>query len=193
MPGEPERDLVGFEELVHRHVDMVFHVACTWANNPEEAEELTQIAFIKAWRAFDRFRVGTNFKAWILKILRNVFLDRKRAARTAARTVSLDQLSPGTEPEEPVREPQAIDLESKEIFYDVFGDEIAGFVRGIPAEFQLAVLLCDVEGLNYREIAEVLDFPIGTVRSRIHRGRALLADQVREYAKQVGYLRERKA
>lgn len=189
MRGCRERDLF-FEDLVGRHVDMVFGVAIGWCKDREEAEDLTQVAFIKAYHAFDRFEAGTNFKAWILKILRNAFLDSIRSNASGPEIVALHRLRPDEEPEEPAAPPRAVDLENKEVFYDLFGDEISRLMHKLPREFQLAVVLCDVEGLTYQEIAEVLDCPAGTVRSRIHRGRAMLQDLLRDYAKKIGYLRE---
>ena len=192
MPGQRERDLLLFEDLMTRHVDIVFHVAHGWTGDSGEAEDLVQVAFIKSWRAFGRFEAGTNFKAWILKILRNSFVDSRRGPRARRETVSLDRLSSRLEPSEPVPPPQAIDLETKEIFYDVFSHDIARLLRQVPRELQLPVLLFEVEGLRYREVADVLDLPLGTVRSRIHRGRSLFAELLKDYARDVGYLREQK-
>ncbi len=182
--------LLLFEQLMARHIDIVFHVARSWSGNSEEAEDLTQIAFMKAFKAFHRFRAGTNFKAWILNILRNSFIDLKRKQKRKPATVSLAALSPNQEPAAGTEPLEAVDLSSREVFYDLFGDEVARLLRQIPEEFRLAVLLSDVEGLSYQEIAEVLDCPIGTVRSRIHRGRALLHKRLKGYAAKVGYLRE---
>lgn len=191
MSDHRERELF-FEDLVVRHVDMVFNVASAWCRDSEEAKDLTQVAFIKAYRAFDRFETGTNFKAWILKILRNTFLDSLRSNASGPEVISLHLLHSDVEPQQPAPPPTAVDLENKEVFYDLFGDEIARLMRKLPREFQLAVLLCDVEGLTYQEIAEALDWPVGTVRSRIHRGRASLQDLLRNYAQKIGYLREGK-
>ncbi len=190
-PDRGERDSL-FEDLVVRHVDVVFQVAAAWCKDREEAEDLTQVAFGKAYRAFDRFEAGTNFKAWILKILHNAFLDSMRSIASRPEIVPLHLLRPGEEPEELVPPPRAVDLENKKVFYDLFGDEITRLMHQLPKEFQLAVVLCDVEGLSYQEIAEVLDCPVGTVRSRIHRGRAVLQDLLRDYAQKTGYLREAK-
>lgn len=192
MPGDRGRDLLLFEDLVGRHVDLVYHVALSWTGDPGEAEDVTQVACIKAWRAFDRFEAGTNFKAWILKILRNAFIDARRAAGRRPESCSLDDLA-GEEPAAAAPPPRVIDIDTKEVFYDLFGDEIARLLRRLPPEFEVAVLLCDVEDLSYAEIAEVLEVPIGTVRSRIHRGRAMLSDLLRDYARGLGYLQERQA
>ncbi len=182
--------LLLFEQLMERHMDIVFHVARAWSGDSQEAEDLTQIAFLKAFKAFHRFQIGTNFKAWILGILRNSFIDAKRKQKRRPGTVSLQALSPLQEPEASAVPIEAVNLESREVFYDLFGDEVARLLRQIPDDFRMAVLLSDVEGLSYQEIAEVLDCPIGTVRSRIHRGRALLQKRLRDYARKAGYLRE---
>lgn len=174
-----------------RNLDLVHHVARAWSGVPEEADELTQVAFIKAWRSFGAFRAGTNFKAWILRILRNTFIDQERAKNRKPATVSLDRLESDREPAETIPPPRAIDLSTREIFYDVFGDEVARLLKALPTEHQIPVILCDVEGLSYQEIAEVLGVPLGTVRSRIHRGRARLSELMRDYADKVGYLRDR--
>lgn len=184
------RDSLIFEELVARHTDLVFHVALSWCGDAQEAEDLTQTAFLKAFRAFHRFQVGTNFKAWILGILRNAFIDSRRSSKRKPATVSYQALTASQEPEAAEPSVETVDLENKEIFYDLFGDEVARLLRRLPTEFRLAVLLSDVEGLSYQEIAEVLDCPVGTVRSRIHRGRVLLQESLREYARGVGYLKE---
>lgn len=184
------RDLL-FEGLVERHIDLVFRVAMAWCRSAAEAEDLTQTAFLKAYRAFDRFAPGTNFKAWVLRILRNAYVDTLRVSSAAPVTHSLQRAEAAEHLEAPVPAPVAIDFENKEIFYEVFGDEIARLLRELPSDHQLAVLLFDVEGLSYAEIADVLGCPVGTVRSRIHRGRARLGVLLRSYAAQVGYLRER--
>jgi RNA polymerase sigma-70 factor (ECF subfamily) len=188
MPGSRRREALLFEELVARHLDLAYHVACTWTTSLTEAEDLVQDAVLKAWRAFARFRAGTNFKAWLLSIMRNAFLDRCREAARPA-PASLAEISSGAEPSDPVPSPRAVDLENREVFYDVFGDQVADLLRRMPSEYQVPVLLCDVEGLSYAEIAAALGLRPGTVRSRIHRGRALLAERLRDYARSLGYLK----
>lgn len=189
MPTERGEELL-FEELMQRHVDVVFHVARSFTGDEREAEALTQTTFVKAYRAFSRFRVGTNFKAWVLAILRNAYLDERRRRAREPRSVPLERLPREAEPEASPPQPGAIDIESREIFYDVFGDEVARLLRGLPEVYQLPVLLVDVEGLSYEEVAEVLGCPKGTVRSRLHRGRALLEGALAGYARKLGYLRE---
>lgn len=170
-------------------MDLVFRIARAWTGNAVEAEDLTQAAFFKAWRAYGSFEPGSSFKAWILMILRNTFLDTRRAMGRRPRPVMIEDLDARDEPQAQVPPPRAIDLDSREIFYDVFGDEITKLMKAIPEEYQVAVLLHDVEEMRYHEIAEALGLPIGTVRSRIHRGRALLADSLAGYAGRIGCLR----
>jgi RNA polymerase sigma-70 factor (ECF subfamily) len=191
LPGAREREVLLFEDLVARHVDLAHHVALAWTRDAAAADDLTQEAFMKAWRAFGSFRAGTNFKAWILAILRNAFLDRQRALAARPDRVPMGAITTAEEPEAPIPAPRAIDIENREIFYDVFGDQVARLLHRMPSEYQVAVLLCDVEGMTYPEIAGALGVPVGTVRSRIHRGRALLSEHLRDYARQVGYLKER--
>jgi len=189
--SQRDRDLL-FEELVERHIDLVFHVARSWCRDATLAEDLTQTAFLNAYRAFDRFVPGTNFKAWVLRILRNAHLD---TLRVSSRSPAMQSLASGQEegmPEVAAPVPAAIDLQSKEIYYEVFGDEVARLLRELPAEYRLAVILCDVEGLTYAEIADVIGCAVGTVRSRIHRGRARLGRLLRRHAARVGYLEERR-
>ncbi|MCR4317577.1 MAG: sigma-70 family RNA polymerase sigma factor [Planctomycetes bacterium] len=192
MQGEAQHTLLLYEDLVQKHVDLVFHVAKGFCRDAHLAEELTQITFMKAWKSFSKFEQGTNFKAWILKILRNVFLDNQRAS-TGKRSIKFSHAHiEGFDPEAKPEPPRAIDLDSREIFYDLFGDEVARFLHQMPEEFRVAVLLADVEGLDYEEIADVLDIPRGTVGSRVHRGRAILSKSLRSYAEKLGYLKERK-
>lgn len=187
MPSGHDRVAESFEQLVTRHLDLVYHVALAWVRDPGEAADVTQMACIKAWQGFAGFRSGTNFKAWILTILRHAIVDRQRAAARAPGQVPLDRLGPGDEPAAPEAGGAAVDVERLAIAPDAFGDEIAAMLDALPREQQLAVLLCDVEGLSYQDVAEALGVPIGTARSRIHRGRARLAAGLRDYAQRLGY------
>lgn len=189
MSTERDRELL-FEELMSRHIDVAFHLARIWCGDPDEAEDLTQIAFIKAFRAFDRFTPGTNFKAWLLRILRNAFLDRQRAKKRRPDSYPLHLVPRDHEPQSTTPDPVAVDLENKEVFYDQFGDELARVLRQLREEHQIALLLFDVEGLSYRDIAEVLGCPLGTVRTWIHRGRVQLQKLMADHARELGYLRE---
>lgn len=103
--------------------------------------------------------------------------------------LSLDSLQVDKEAPDPPP-PQIVNFENKEIFYDLFGVELVRLLKKLPVELQVAILLCDVEGLTYQEIADVLSCPVGTIRSRIHRGRSRLQTLLRAYAGEIGYLKE---
>lgn len=178
-----------FEELIKRHIDMAYHIAQVWCGDSSLAEDLVQTASIKAFRAFDRFEPGTNFKAWFLVILRRCFLDWTRSKQGKPAMLSLDSLQVDKEAPDPPP-PQIVNFENKEIFYDLFGVELVRLLKKLPVELQVAILLCDVEGLTYQEIADVLSCPVGTIRSRIHRGRSRLQTLLRAYAGEIGYLKE---
>lgn len=176
----------GFEELMNDHLSLVHHVALAWTRDPAEAEELTQRAFVRAFKIFDRFEPGTHFKAWVLRILRYAYLDwrRRRGRRTA---LSLEDLGPTAEPAAADASPApVVDLSSHAIDYDQFGDEIARSLRGLPESQRLVLLLADVEGLRYREIADSLGIPIGTVRSSLHRARERLHRELADHARRSG-------
>ena len=185
MPKTNDRAV--FEEVAMPYMEDVYRFALSLARNQAQAEDLVQETFLSAFRAFDRFRPGSNCKAWLFRICKNAFIDRfrEKARRPIHQTVVGDLPS-----HDKARSIQAFEergIESEEIFLDLFGDEINEHLHEMPEEFRRAVILCDVEGLRYDEIAEILEVPIGTVRSRISRGRAFLRDRLSEYARDLGY------
>ena len=163
-----------FAELLRTYGDMAYRMALHLTGGREdEARDLVQDGFIRIWRYWS-FQKPDHFKSWMYRILHNLFLDnRRRAGRRP--TVSLDDPAPHHEDlswEDRFAEarPQPLGiLETKELQH-----EVAGALRRLPAEFRIPVMLCDMEGLSYDEIARVVSCPVGTVRSRIHRGRLQL-------------------
>ena len=186
-----ERDLL-FEAAALVHLPAVYRVAGILAGSGSEAEDLAQETFLRAYEKFGSFRQGTNCRAWLLTILRHLVVDRLRAAGR----------QPGPLPPEDVlvddsgREPADVEppeIENEETFFDLFGDEVNRMLREIPREWRVALVLCDVEGHSYQDIASILGCPVGTVRSRIHRARARLRERLRAYARSLGYLKEPRA
>ena len=167
-----------FEELALPLMPSLYNVAHWLTADSLEAEDLVQETFLKALRGFNGFEPGTNFRAWIFRILRNTYLTSK-SGLAARRTVALEDEwqkwdSPGAE-----QHPEAIiDRETPEMNLLRLADQAAvqAAMEKLPPLLLEAMLLCDVEEMKYREIAEVLDVPIGTVMSRIARGRAALRD-----------------
>jgi RNA polymerase sigma-70 factor (ECF subfamily) len=175
-----------FSELAMEHMPAIYSAALRMTRNPAEAEDLVQETFLKAYRAFGGFEEGTNLRAWLYKILTNTFINSYRAAKRRPekadvgdvedlylyhRVGELQSTIPGTGRSA-----------EEEVLESITDDEVKFAVESLPESFRIAVLLADVEGFSYKEIAEITGVPIGTVMSRIHRGRKALQKALVEYA-----------
>lgn len=171
-----------FERMTESIFPSLFGTALRLTRDREDASDLTQEAIIRAYEAFDRFD-GRNFKAWMLRILTNLYINRYRQKRRESPSDSLE--------EEHVAEPIAPETETPDriLFDELVGAEVEEALAKVPPDFRLAVLLSDVEGMTYEEIAEATGVPIGTVRSRLARGRAILRRQLATYALKHGYIK----
>jgi RNA polymerase sigma-70 factor (ECF subfamily) len=166
----------GFADLAVPLLPALYNLARWLARNPADAEDLVQETFLKALRGFSGFEQGTNFKAWIFRILRNTYLT-SRTGLAAMRTVALEDELDESGEAGPRRHPEgAIERETPESNLIRLSDKaaVAEAMERLPAPLLEVILLCDVEEMKYREIATVLEIPIGTVMSRIARGRAAL-------------------
>jgi RNA polymerase sigma-70 factor (ECF subfamily) len=186
------------EECV-AHLDSLFGAALRMTGDRQDAEDLVQDTFVKAIRNLHRYREGGSCKAWLFKILTNAYIDRYRKARRSPVPVELEEegrtglydriLEPPGEEAAP-----AFDLSDLEEYLGRFvADEVKRAVDGLPEIFRTAIALRDMQGFSYQEIAEMLEIPIGTVMSRLFRGRQLLQESLREYAVRQGYVRAREA
>ncbi|MDQ3333226.1 MAG: sigma-70 family RNA polymerase sigma factor [Planctomycetota bacterium] len=172
------------EEATERFYELVWPLAATVLRTAQiltastaEAEDLAQETMLKAFRAIESFRAGTDVKAWLMAILRNTRTDRIRAGVRSAANVSLDALP--FEPAEHVGVPEsgAAEWERPQELLNAFGDcDIIEGLQGLPEEIRWTLLLLDVEGLDQQDAARVLEVPVGTVKSRAHRGRAMLRE-----------------
>jgi RNA polymerase sigma-70 factor (ECF subfamily) len=172
-----------FERLALPHLALLYRVAYRLAGNRADAEDLVQDAFLRAYQGFHGFRYGTNFRAWLLTILRHAHIDRLRKLAAA----------PPMEPWEKAEQVldgshQGADLIERALD-DAVEDEIEQALNSLPIQQRLAVILADQEEMSYEEIAGVLGCPVGTVRSRLHHGRAMLRQHLREFAKSRGYVK----
>jgi len=175
-----KRDAKTFEELVRRHHRQLYNAAYRMTGNAADAEDLVQEAFLKAYQAFDRYRADRPFEHWMYRILTNTHIDHLRK-RSKASIESLDQMIATSEGEAAREIPDlTYDPEQMAITAELEG-EIQHALDKIPVEFRKAIVLCDIEGLSYEEIADILGCSIGTVRSRIHRGRKLMQKYLSEY------------
>ena len=171
-----------FEREALAHLDALYSFAVKLARARDDAEDLVSDTLLRAFERWEQYRLGTNIRAWLFTILYHVFVSRKRRADAReVRTADDD----GREPREPVGE---ADPEGR--FYDSFLDEeITRAIDALPEEYRTAVVLSDVQGLRYAEIADVLRIPEGTVKSRLFRGRRILQKKLAGYAVEMGYVK----
>jgi len=181
-----------FAALISEHLDGLFRTALRLTRNRANAEDLLQETFLRAWRSFHTFQQGTNARAWLYRILMNAHNDAYR--RTT-------------------REPEVVDAEDVDEFYlyskvqesdefkragnpedvllsQIMDADVVGALEALPSPFRAVVVLADIEGFSYKEIAEILDIPIGTVMSRLHRGRRQLQVKLWDYARRARYVGE---
>lgn len=170
------------------HTDVLYGVALRMTRNAAAAEDLVQDTFVKALGALEQFTPGTNLKAWLVRILTNTFINRyKRTGldRTATEGPAAEQLADGwigAATMRALRDPESTMLRR------IVEDELVKALEALPEEFRMPVVLSDVEGMSYKEIATALDCPIGTVMSRLHRGRRLLQQSLASHAVASGII-----
>jgi RNA polymerase sigma-70 factor (ECF subfamily) len=181
-------DQARFADLAMEHMSSLYSAALRMTRNPAEAEDLVQETYLKAYRSFGTFQEGTNLKAWLYKILTNTFINTYRAKKRRPEQTELDEVEDlylyrrlgGLEAAAAGRSAEEEVLDS---FTD---DEVKSALESLPEQFRLAVLLADVEGFAYKEIADILDIPIGTVMSRLHRGRKALQKALYDFGRERG-------
>jgi RNA polymerase sigma-70 factor (ECF subfamily) len=181
-------DQAEFSNLAMEYMGSLYSAALRMTRNPSDAEDLVQETYLKAYRAFGSFKEGTNLKAWLYKILTNTFINSYRAARRRPEQTELEDVEDlylyrrlgGLEA-------AAAGRSAEEEVLDHFTDsDVKEAVESLPEQFRMAVLLADVEGFSYKEIAEILDVPIGTVMSRLHRGRKALQKALHAFGMEHG-------
>jgi RNA polymerase sigma-70 factor (ECF subfamily) len=186
---ENSKEADSFADECLAQVDAMYGVACRLTRNPNEAEDLVQDALVKAIRARHQFLVGTNLKAWLFRILTNTFINKYRRGgleRSLLDGPDADPLADGwvsASTMRQLRDPEQIAL------LPIIEGEVGRALDALPAEFKLAVILCDVEEFSYEEIAEIMGCPIGTVMSRLHRGRKLLQRSLYGHALAMGIVK----
>ena len=179
-------DQATFVEQATPLMDGLYGAALRMTRNPADAEDLVQETYLKAYRAFHSFQDGTNLKAWLYRILTNTYINTYRAKKRRPDETDLEEVEDlylyrrlgGLEG---ARAGQSAE---EELLEHITDSEVKDALEALPEQFRMAVLLADVEGFSYKEIAEILDIPIGTVMSRLHRGRKALQKQLYEYGKQ---------
>lgn len=171
-----------FEQNVLEHIDMMYAVALKLTRNVADAQDLTQNTLVKALRFHEKFQEGTYIKAWLLTILRNTFINeyRRRVRRPTLVELSGAEPAPDTSPDPEIRyEPSEL---SRSTLFELLEDEVKAAILSLPDDFRHAVIMADLEDLSYKDIAERMGCPLGTVMSRLYRGRKLLREKLRDYA-----------
>jgi len=179
-----EKDQV-FEQEFMPHLDALFNFAYHLTYNESDADDLVQETCMKAYRFAGSYIVGTNAKAWLFKILKNAFINTYRKKSKRPTKVDYEEVINyhGADGASYV---EFVDLRH-EIFEGMMGDEVTIALNSLPVDFKTVVLLCDIEGFTYEEMAVIIDIPIGTVRSRLHRARKMLKQELLTYAQKMGY------
>lgn len=179
-----------FEEEFLPQVDALYTFAYHLTYNEEDANDLVQETYLKAYRFIDRYIENTNAKAWLFKILKNIFINQYRKKSKQPTRVDYEEII-NYHDEEDTSYSSYQDLR-EEMFQHMMGDEVTNAINALPVDFRVVILLCDIEGFTYEEISKIIDIPIGTVRSRLHRARNMLKEKLKEYAEKLGYKDYRK-
>lgn len=174
-----------FEGELLPNIDALHTFAYHLSFNDDDAKDLVQETFLKAYRALDSYEPGTNAKAWLFKILKNAYINQYRKKIRRPTKVDYEDYI-GYQDLEDQASVEYLDLR-EEIFDNLIGDEVTAAVNALPVDFRAVILLCDVEGFTYEEISRIIDIPIGTVRSRLHRARNMLKEKLASYAIRMGY------
>jgi RNA polymerase sigma-70 factor (ECF subfamily) len=177
-----------FEDEALPHLDALYTMAIRLARNPDDANDLLQETVLRAYRFFHQFETGTNCRAWMLTILFNNFRNGYRKYSREQPASSAEEFERKVEGESLRSDPAGSNPEALLSGHGMEG-EVEAALGGLPAEFREAILLVDVEELSYQEVSGVLDIPIGTVKSRVSRGRAILRDALTNFAKERGIIR----
>ena len=181
----------GFVEEALPHLDAVYRFALRLSGSPDEAEDLVQETFLRAFRSWDQYTRGTKAKSWLFTICRNVFLRRRERTKRHEEIVS-ETATRSVSESAPLVNPvwssvQPLDPEG-DFFESIVDERIVAAIEELPEEYRTAVVLSDIEGLPYAEIAELMEVPVGTVKSRLFRGRRRLQDVLYDYAVEMGYI-----
>lgn len=178
-----------FEHMALPHHSALYGAACRLTRNPRDAEDLVQDVMLRAYRFWESFDPSSNCKAWLFRILTNTFINQyqksKRTREIHDAAVAEQAATDGVlvhEQSMSQRDPEHLLLDQ------MFSDDVTRALESLPADFRLAVVLCDIEGFSYKEIAEIMECPVGTVMSRLHRGRRILAQALRPFAEEHGFV-----
>lgn len=188
-PRKSRKEEEAFEEEALEHMSSLYSAALRFTRHERDAEDLVQDTMLKAFRFFHRYERNTNIKAWLFKILYNIFVNKYRQ-KNRERSVFMEMEQEANlkkvysqEILRQSREPEA------EFFSQMLSDEVKHALDTLPGEFRMVVVLADLQGFSYKEIANIMECPIGTVMSRLYRGRRMLQEVLYDYAVQEGIIK----
>lgn len=192
LPGQPDdearRRRREFEGLARRHYVDIFRAAYRLTGDRDEAADLTQEAMVRAYLGFHQFEPGTNFRAWMLRILANTHVSRFRHRQRRPETVGWEAVTDSSG-RETLRAAEVAPGPEEETFAQFNDEEVDNALAALPEEFRTVAIMSDIYGMQYQEIADALNIPIGTVRSRLFRARRQLREKLADYARERGLLR----
>lgn len=174
-----------FDKELMPHVDSMYNFAYRLAFDEDDAKDLVQDTYLKAFRFINSFERGTNAKAWLFRILKNSFINEYR--KKSKQPAKVDYNEVASYYNSHLRRDEGMTDLRLETVQHMIGDEITGALNALPVDFRTVIILGDLEGFTYEEMAKILDIPIGTVRSRLHRARNMLRERLLSYAKEMGY------
>ncbi|OHX67306.1 sigma-70 family RNA polymerase sigma factor [Flammeovirga pacifica] len=174
-----------FDREFAPHTDSMYSFAYRLTGDDEDAKDLVQDTYMKAYRFIDSFEEGTNAKAWLFRILKNSFINEYRKKSKEPSKIDYQEVETIYNGEK--NDPSVISGMRQDNSKYKIGDEVTTALNALAVDFRIVIILCDLEGFTYEEMSKILDIPIGTVRSRLHRARNLLKEKLESYAKKMGY------
>ena len=185
QPYNESKKMEIFDREFLPHIRSMYNFAYRLTFDEDDANDLVQETYMKAFRFINSFQEGTNAKAWLFRILKNSFINDFRKKSKEPAKVDYQEVETFYNSDD-VDEHITTDLRVETV-QDMIGDEVSNALNSLAIDFRTVIILCDLEGFTYEEMAKILDIPIGTVRSRLHRARNLLKDKLKEYANRMGY------
>jgi len=182
--SDKEKNRIFNEEFLP-HINSMYNFGHRLTFDEDDAKDLVQDTYLKAFRFINSFQEGTNAKAWLFRILKNSFINDFRKKSKQPSKVDYQEVESYYNSDD-VDKSITTDLRVETV-QDMIGDEISNALNALDVDFRTVIILCDLEGFKYDEMAKILDIPVGTVRSRLHRARNLLKEKLREYANKMGY------
>lgn len=185
---DSNKDKELFERELLPHIDALTTFAYHLTYNEEDSRDLVQDTYLKAYKSIDNYQEGTNPKAWLFKILKNSFINEFRKKSRRPKQVDFED---SVTIQDGAKLPSNSQSDMRhEMYENQLGDEVTLALNSLPLEGRTVVLLCDIEGFSYEEISTILEIPLGTVRSRLHRARNILKEKLKSYGYSMGYIQQ---